>query len=135
MRERILPQKQSTSHQWGGVDVLQHRSSEGREEEGSPERKILGKKLTCSVNSYRAGQLGVCAIHNLVTALTSFYKIENCSTKIWRDNQGIVDMTKKKKKRVRPICRPGASCADILRNIRSSVRNKTAATISHGHLD
>ena len=35
-----------------------------------------------SANSYKAEQLGVCAIHHLIAALTSFYKIKNCTTKI-----------------------------------------------------
>ena len=42
----------------------------------------------------------------------------------------ITESAKKKKRRVRP----GASCADILRNIRS-IRNKTTATIKYGHVD
>ena len=51
-----------------------------------------GEKRTClkgnfwkksnSTNSYRAEQLGVCTIHHLVAALTSFYKVEICTTKI-----------------------------------------------------
>ena len=83
-----------------------------------------------SANSYRAEQLGVCAIHHLIAALTSFYKIQNCNTKIWCDNLSAITVSKKKKRRVRP----GASCADILRNIRS-IRNKTTATIKYGHVD
>ena len=83
-----------------------------------------------SANSYRAEQLGVCAIHHLIAALTSFYKIKNCSTKIWCDNLSTVNVSKKKRRRVRP----GSSCADILRNIRS-IRNKTTATVKYGHVD
>ena len=83
-----------------------------------------------SAGSYRAEQLGVCAIHHLISSLTSFYKIKNCTTKIWCDNLGAVNMSKKKRRRVRP----SASCADILRNIRST-RNKTTATITYGHVD
>ena len=37
------------------------------------------------------------------------------ATKIWRDNMGAINMTKKKRRRMRP----GSSCANILRNIRS----------------
>lgn len=83
-----------------------------------------------SANSYRAEQLGICAIHYLIAALASFYKIKTCSTKIWCDNQGMVNMSKKKRRRVQP----GASCVDIPRNIRNT-RNKTAATIKYGHID
>ena len=83
-----------------------------------------------SANSYRAEQLGVCAINHLIAALTSFCKIENCATKIWCDNMGAVSISRKRKRRVRP----SASCANILRNIRNT-RNKTKATIKYNHVD
>ena len=41
-----------------------------------------------------------------------------------------VSISKKRKRRVRP----GASCADILRNIRNT-RNKTMAKIKYNHVD
>ena len=66
----------------------------------------------------------------MIATLTSFYKIENCTTKIWCDNMGAVSISRKRKRRVRS----GASCADILRNIRNT-RNKTKATIKCGHVD
>ena len=47
-----------------------------------------------SANSYRAEQLGVCAVHHLICALTSFYKIKKCMTKIWYDNMGAVNISK-----------------------------------------
>ena len=72
----------------------------------------------------------MCAIHHLIAALVSFYKIENCTTKIWCDNMGAVSIFKKRKRRVRP----GASFADTLRNIRKT-RNKTAAKIKYDHVD
>ena len=55
-----------------------------------------------SANSYRAEQLGVCAIHHLIAALVSFYKIEHSITKIWCDNMGAVSTSEKRKRRVRP---------------------------------
>ena len=83
-----------------------------------------------SANSHRAEQLGVCAIHHLIAALTSFYEIEKCTTKIWCDNMGAVSISRKQKRRVRP----SASCADILRNIRN-IRNKTKiGTIKYDHV-
>ena len=75
-----------------------------------------------SAISYRAEQLCVCAIHHLIAALASFYKIEKCTTKIWCDNMG-----------PGRVC-PGASCADILRNIRNT-RNRIHATIKYDHVD
>ena len=65
-----------------------------------------------SADSYRAEQLGICAIHHLITALTSYYNIGNCKCKIWCDNMGTVNISKKQRRRIRP----GASCVDILRN-------------------
>ena len=35
-----------------------------------------------SASSYRAEQLGVRAIHHVISALTTFYKLENCTTKV-----------------------------------------------------
>ena len=43
---------------------------------------------------------------------------------------GAVNMSKKKRRRVRP----GASCADILRDIRNT-RNTTTAIIKYNHVD
>ena len=73
-----------------------------------------------SANSYRAEQLGVCAIRHLITTFVSFYEIENCTTKIWCDIMGAVSISKKRKKQIRP----GARCADILRNIRNTRNNQ-----------
>ena len=83
-----------------------------------------------SANSYRAEQLGVCAIHHLVAALTSFYKVESYTTKIWRDNMGAVNISRKRKRR---IC-PGTSCADVLRNTRNT-RNRMKATVKYDRID
>ena len=83
-----------------------------------------------SADSYRAEQLGVCAIHLVISALTTFCKLENCKTKVWYDNQGTVNMSKRKLRRIRP----GSSCADILRNVRS-LRNNIGAIIEYGHVD
>ena len=91
--------------------------------------QLLGKKSN-SANSYRAEQLGVCAIHHLVAALTSFYSVDNCTTKIWCDNMGAVNISKKRKRRIRPR----ASCADVLRNIRNT-RNRMKATVKYDHVD
>ena len=72
-----------------------------------------------SANSYIPEQLGVCAIHHLVSALTSFYKAENCATKIWCDNMGTVNMSRKRKRRV---------LRDI-RNIRKKQRPQSSTTM------
>ena len=72
----------------------------------------------------------MCAIHHLIADLVAFYKIENCTTKIWYDNMGAVGISKKRKRRVHPA----ASCADILRSIRNT-RNKTTAKIKYGQVD
>ena len=82
-----------------------------------------------SANSYRAEQLGMCAIHHLITALTSYYNIGDCTCKIWCDTMGAVKISKKQRRRIRP----GASCADILRNIRNT-RNKTTIKINYEHV-
>ena len=81
------------------------------------------------INSYRAEQLGVCTIHHLVAALTSFYKVESYTTKIWRDNMGAVNISRKRKRRIRP----GTSCADVLRNTRNT-RNRMKATVKYDHV-
>ena len=91
------------------------------------EGQLLGKSN--SANSYRAEQLGVCAIHHLVAALTSFYKVESCTTKIWRDNMGAVNISRKRKRRIHP----GASCAGALRNIKNT-RNRMKATVKYDHV-
>ena len=72
----------------------------------------------------------MCVTHHLIAALASFYKVDNCITKIWCDNMGAVNMLKKKRRRVRP----GASCVDILRDIRNT-RNTTTAIIKYNHVD
>ena len=55
-----------------------------------------------NAKSYRAEQVGICAIHYLATALTSYYKIENCTSKIWCDNMGAVNISKKTAKEDTP---------------------------------
>ena len=101
-------------------------------EPGERRRALKGNfwEKSDSANSYRAKQLGICAIHHLITALTSYYNIENCTSKIWCDNMGAVNISNKRRRRIRR----GARCADILRNIRNT-RNKTTAKIKYEHVD
>ena len=83
-------------------------------EPGECRRALKGNfwEKSDSANSYRAEQLGMCAIHHLITALTSYYNTGKCTTTIWCDNMGAVNISNKRRRRIRP----GASCADILRN-------------------
>ena len=83
-----------------------------------------------SVNSYRAEKLVVCAIHNMISALATFYKLKNCKTEVWLDNQGAVNVSKRRVRRIRPR----SSCADILRNIKSH-RNRIVGVIECIHVD
>ena len=101
-------------------------------EPGERRRALKGNfwEKSDSANSYRAEQLGICAIHHLITALTSYYNIGKCTTTFWCDNMGAVTISNKRRRRIRP----GASCADILRNIRNT-RNKTKARIRYKHVD
>ena len=107
---------------------MRHYTSGTQWKQESPQRQFLG--TSDSANSYRAEQLGICAIHHLITAMTSYYNIGDCACKIWCDNMGAVNISKKRQRRIRP----GASCADILRNIRNT-RNKTTAKIKYEHVD
>ena len=66
----------------------------------------------------------------MISALTTFYKIDNCRTKVWCDNLATVNMSKRRLRRIRP----GATCADILRNTRN-LRNRTTAIIEYDHVD
>ena len=60
----ILSQRQSTQHQWCRVDVLQHCPSATRGKMKALKGNFWEKSI--SANSYRAEQLGVCAIHHLI---------------------------------------------------------------------
>ena len=70
------------------------------------------------------------AIHHVISTLTTFYKLVNYKTKVWCDNLGTGNMSKRRLRRLRL----GSSCADILRNVRS-LRNKIGAIIEYGHVD
>ena len=67
-------------------------------------------------NAYRAEQLGICAIHHLIAALSLFYNIKNWKTRVGCDNYGTIKISQRRLKRIRPSMK----CADILRNIRST---------------
>lgn len=91
-------------------------------------------EITDATGSYRGKQLGLCAMHHLIAALTIFCTVEGWRTPIFCDCQGAFNMSARKLRRIRP----SSSCADILRNIRSS-RNKSETIIRYqhvkGHLD
>ena len=82
-----------------------------------------------SANAYRAEQLGTCAIHHLLTALSLFYCIDKWDTKTWCDNYGTVKVSRRRLKRIRSTMK----CADILRNIRTA-RNKMTTRPDYGHV-
>ena len=82
-----------------------------------------------SANAYRAEQLGTCAIHHLLTALSLFYCIDKWDTKTWCDNYRTVKVSRRRLKRIRPTMK----CADILRNIRTA-RNKMTTRPDYGHV-
>ena len=80
--------------------------------------------------SYRGKQLGLCAIHHLIEALCEFYNINDWHITINCDNEGAIHMSKRNPRRILPGC----SCADILRNLRST-RNRMSANIKYYHVD
>ena len=86
------------------------------------------------MNAYRAEQLGMCANHHLISALSRFYKVEKWSTKAGGDNEATVKVTRRRLKRIRP----GMKCADILRNVRTARNDMTTDPNYfhvYGHMD
>ena len=73
-------------------------------------------KISADAGSYRSAQLGLCAIHHLVTVLYMFYNIKHWHTPVNCDNQGAIIMSKRNLRRIRP----GPSCVYILSNIRNT---------------
>ncbi len=83
-----------------------------------------------SASSYRAEQLGICAIHLFITALEEFYTIGPWHGTFCCDNLTALNLASWKIRRIRP----GASCADILRSIRSS-HNRMQGELTYLHVD
>lgn len=85
-------------------------------------------------NAYRAGQLGLAAIHHILVALLIFYNIDNWRTKTGCDNEGSIKISRRRPSRVRP----SMNCAGILGNIRSA-RNRMTTDPNYfhvyGHMD
>ena len=71
-------------------------------------------EVSKEANAYRAEQLGLCAVHNLIAAFSVFYEIEKWNTRVGCDNFGAIKVSKRRLRRIRP----GMSCADILKNIK-----------------
>ena len=70
--------------------------------------------MSKEANAYRAEQLGLCALHNLIAAFSVFYEIDKWNIKVGCDNFGAIKVSKRRLRRIRP----SMSCADILRNIK-----------------
>ena len=86
--------------------------------------------ISSSAGSYGAKQLGWCAIHILLSALTTCFKVNKWRTKVCCDNQGELYIAARKLRRIWLV----ASCANILRSIRSS-SNNTKVSIIYKHLN
>ena len=91
-------------------------------------------EVTEDANGYRAEQLGICAIHHLMTAISIFYQVKRWKTRAGCDNEGTIKISRRRLKRIRN----GMSCADILRNIRNC-RNRMTTDPNYyhvyGHMD
>ena len=66
----------------------------------------------------------------MLFALTILYKLENCKTKVWCDNQDTISISNRRLRRIMSC----STCADALRIIRS-LKNKSSAVIECGHID
>ena len=96
------------------------------------DKRLAGKffEISSNTGSYRAEQLGLCAIYILIAALRVSYEAGEWHTIICCDNQRSVSIAARKLQRIRLA----ASCANILRSIRSS-GNKTKARLIYKHVD
>lgn len=91
-------------------------------------------EISDDANAYRAEQLGICALHHVISAVSVFYGAETWNTKVGCDNEGAIKITRRRLKRIRP----NMKCADILRNIRTArARMTTDPKYFHvyGHMD
>ena len=81
-------------------------------------RKIQGSFYEDSkaASSYRGELLGMCCLLLLATALEEFFDIQEWTAQLSCDNESALYQATRGLKRIRP----GASCADLLRSIRSS---------------
>ena len=79
--------------------------------------------------AYRVAQLGVCAVHHLLAALSIYYGISDYKTILCCDNLGAINVLRRRLRRIRP----SMSCTDILRNIRSA-RNKMTTNSNYDHV-
>ena len=111
-----------------GVGWVVECSKTGRRLEG------MFYEVSEDANAYRAEQLGICAIHHLMTALSIFYKVPRWKTRAGCDNEGTIKISRRRLRRIRPSMK----CADILRNIRSA-RNRMTTDPNYyhvyGHMD
>ena len=80
--------------------------------------------------SYRGEQLGMCAVHHLITAFSMFFSMKEWRTRICCDNEGTVKISRMRLIRIHSTM----SCSDILRNIRTSRKN-TKAMIDYFHVE
>ena len=56
--------------------------------------KAYFHEVSKGANSYRAEQLGLCAIHNFMSALEEFYQVGTWHSKICCDNQSALNSAK-----------------------------------------
>ena len=56
------------------------------------QREMKGRffEVSKEANAYRAEQLGLCALHNLIAAFSVFNEIEKWNTKVGCDNFGAI---------------------------------------------
>ena len=80
--------------------------------------------------SYRGEQLGMCAVHHLIAALSLFFPTMEWRTRVCCDSEGTVKMSRRRLVRIRSKM----GCSDILRNIRTS-RKDMKVVIDYFHVD
>ena len=123
-----VPYKRKTAPDVCGVGWVVECKKTGKRLEG------FFYEVSEDANAYRAEQLGICAVHQLMQALSQFYNVEEWKTKSGCDNYGAVKISRQRLTRIRP----GMKCADILRNIRNA-RNKMSSRPDYfhvfGHMD
>ena len=87
-------------------------------------------EISDDAGSYRGEQLGMCAVHHLIAAVSRFFSIRKWRTRVCCDNEGTIKVSRRRLVRIRS----SMSCNDILRNIRTS-RKDTDAVIDYFHVE
>ena len=96
------------------------------------DRRLAGNfyEVSKSAGLYRAEQLGLCAIHFRIAGVGGFGKVKDWYTTMCYNNKAAISLSARRLPRIRP----GSSCANILRIIRSS-RNRTMVGIQYEHVN